>query len=226
MKSLRTVRYSLLAAAVAGAAVVSTPAAAEVSATAAVANMYLWRGQNLGGGTPVVSGSLDYSHDSGLFAGVWGSSGDTLNGNETDLYVGYGFSGDSFGVKVTFYDYTYARSTTTGDLQEVVLGVTAGGFFADAIIGVSDFEDANYFDVGYTKDKFTGKLGTMMIDDSICGAAPAFGCDYTHLDLSYAYNGNLSFTVSSVVDADEGSAVYNQEDPLFVVSYSLPLDLK
>ena len=45
MKSLRTVRYSMLAAAVATAAAVSTPAVAEVSANASVASAYLWRGQ-------------------------------------------------------------------------------------------------------------------------------------------------------------------------------------
>lgn len=218
MKSLRTVRYSLLAAAVAGGAMFSSAAVAGVSATAGVANLYLWRGQNLGGGTPVVMGSLDYSHDTGLFAGVWSSSAGP--DSEIDLYAGYAYSSDAFGFKVTAYDYTYPRTPITGDLQEVVLTVSASGFFADAIIGAGDFEDANYYDIGYTMGKFTGKLGMMDTEDV------AVDTNYSHLDLTYAYNERLSFTVSGIVDADDLAAVKDSEDALFVVAYTLPLELK
>ncbi|MFZ5756351.1 MAG: TorF family putative porin [Pseudomonadota bacterium] len=220
MKSLRTVRYSLLAAAVAGGAMISAPAAAGVSATAGVANLYLWRGKNLGGGTPVVMGSLDYGHDSGLFAGVWSSSGDSTLGSEIDLYAGYAYSSDAFGFKVTAYDYTYPRSGNTGDLQEVVLTVSASGFFADAIIGVGDFEDGNYYDAGYTMGKFTGKFGLMDTEDVTADT------NYSHFDLTYAYNERLAFTVSGIVDADDAAAVVDDKDPLFVVAYTLPLELK
>ena len=221
MKSLRTVRYSLIAAAVAGAAVVSTPAFAGVSATAGVSSLYLWRGQNLGAGTPVVMGSLDYGHDSGVFAGVWGSSAGPTQ--EIDLYAGWGMSSDAFSFKVTAYDYSYPGTATTGGLNEVVISAGASGAFVDVIVGVADFQDANYVDFGYTMDKITGKVGMMMIDDTMCTTAP---CNYTHVDMSYAYNKNLSFTLSGIADADTGSAVYGIEDPLFAVSYALPLDLK
>lgn len=217
MKTLRTVRYSLIAAAVAGATLVSTPVSAEVSATAGVASLYLWRGQNLGGGTPVVSGSLDYGHESGLFAGIWGSSAGP--DQEVDLYGGYAYSTDDFGVKVTFYDYFYPRTAgATGDLQELVLSVNASGFFADAIIGVGDFEDGNYYDVGYTYDKYTVKYG-MTDGEDLTGP----NTDYAHLDLAYAFNENLTFTLSGPVDSDALSAVEGIEDPLFVVSYVLPI---
>ncbi|MFP5383474.1 MAG: TorF family putative porin [Gammaproteobacteria bacterium] len=96
MTSLRTVRHSLLAATVAGAAVVSIPAAAEVSANAAVANVYLWRGLDLGAGVPAVSGGLDYGHESGLYAGVWGSSSGPTQ--EVDFYAGWAKEFDGFSV--------------------------------------------------------------------------------------------------------------------------------
>ena len=223
MKSLRTVRYSLIAAAVAGAAVVSTPAFAGVSATAGVSNMYLWRGQNIGAGAPVVMGSLDYSHDSGLFAGIWGSSAGP--GQETDVYFGYAYSSDAFSAKVTAYEYFYPGNTPA-DLQEVVFSASASGFFVDFILGVGVIDAAgaevdnknNYVDFGYTMDKVTAKIGMSMNDAAMT--------DYTHLDVTYAYNKNLSFTLSGIADADTGSAVYGIEDPLFAVSYALPLDLK
>lgn len=242
MKSLRTVRYSLIAAAVAGSAVVSTPAFAEVSATAGVASSYLWRGQNLGGGTPVVMGSLDYGHESGVFAGVWGSSAGPTQ--EVDLYAGYAMSSDAFSFKVTAYDYSYPRSadvvvpptsttsgfTEEGDKQEIVISLGASGAFVDAIIGVGDFEDANYIDFGYTMDKVTGKVGMMMVDDSLCAPAVVTAnesCNYTHVDMTYAYNKNLSFTVSGIVDMDKGQEMAGTDkDALFVVTYMLPLDLK
>lgn len=219
MKSLRTVRYSLLAAAVAGGAIISAPAAAGVSATAGVANLYLWRGLNLGGGAPVVMGSLDYGHDSGLFAGVWGSSAGP--DQEVDLYAGYAYSSDAFGFKVTAYDYSYPRSTLQGALNEIALNVTASGFFADYIIGIEDFEDTSYADIGYTYEKFTGKLGYMMTDDVTPDS------NYSHADLTYAYNERLSFTVSGII-ADDDASVFagNNKDALFVVSYVLPLELK
>lgn len=224
MKSLRTVRYSLIAAALAGGAIVSAPAQAGVSATAGVANLYLWRGLNLGGGTPVVMGSLDYGHDSGLFAGVWGSSAGP--DQEVDLYAGYAFSSDAFGFKVTAYDYSYPRSGSGagmgddvgGDLQEVVFSANASGFFADYILGIGDFEDTAYADVGYTMGKFTGKVGFMLTDE----VAP--DSNYIHADLTYAFNERLAFTVSGIADEDPAGPA--DKDALFVVSYTLPLELK
>lgn len=49
---------------------------------------------------------------------------------------------------------------------------------------------------------------------------------YVHLDLTYAYNERLAFTVSGILDAGTAAPVYGEEDPLFVVSYTLPLELK
>ncbi len=43
----------------------------------------------------------------------------------------------------------------------------------------------------------------------------------THFDVSYAYNDNLSFTVSKVVD-EEVEGTYDN-DPIFQVSYKLPI---
>ncbi len=223
MKSLRTLRFAALAAAVAGAAVVSTPAVAEVSATAGVANIYLFRGLDLGAGTPAVSGSLDYNHSSGLFAGIWASSGDSSWGSETDLYAGYAYSSDAFGLKAGVYKYTYRDPDL--DYAELGLNFTAGSFFADAYLGIDETGPSsapvdnknNYYDVGYTYEKYTLKYG--MTDND------ALDTDYSHLDLTYAYNDNLSFTLSGVVDADDSSLAAGGKDPLFVVSYKLPLDL-
>ena len=70
-----------------------TFATAEISASAAVASNYMWRGQELfAGGT--VSGSVDYGHESGAYAGIWISS--ESGKHEYDMYAGFGGeSGDA-----------------------------------------------------------------------------------------------------------------------------------
>lgn len=223
MKSLRTVRYAALAAAVAGVAVVSTPAVAGVTATASVASVYLWRGLDLGAGTPQIAGSLDYAHDLGFFAGVWGSSAGP--GNEVDLYAGWGKTFGDLGVKATYFTYTYPN-VTASNFDEIGLNATFKGFFVDYYIGIGSVGPTatevdnknNYVDLGYTYDKYTVKYGMTQND--------AADTDYTHVDASYAYNKNLSFTLSGVVDSDDFAVTYGNHGPLFVVSYTLPLDLK
>ena len=161
MKSLRTVRYSLIAAAVAGAAVVSTSASAEVSATAGIASAYLWRGQNLGGGQPVVSGSLDYKHESGLFAGIWTSSAGPTN--EVDIYGGYNFKAGEVDLTATYYYYAYPSNfavSADADFKEIYLSAGMSGFKAEGYLGIGDSpwgdNEDNYFALSYTMDKLTG----------------------------------------------------------------------
>lgn len=224
MTSLRTVRHSLLAATVAGAAVLSLPAAAEVSANAAVSNVYLWRGLDLGAGVPAVSGGLDYGHESGLYAGVWGSSSGPTQ--EVDVYAGWAKEFDGFSVDIGYYDYNYPgdRSVTSPrglDFEEVKLSAGAAGFEVQAWLGMGETgggadNENNYYAASYAYDKFTALAG---MTDNDCGAV---SCDYTHLDVSYAYNDNLTFTVSKIVDTDLAAT---EPDALFVVGYSLPLDL-
>src|SRR5690606_40989292 len=68
---------------------------------------------DLGSGTPAVSGSLDYAHESGAYAGVWGTSGDTLAGDEYNVYFGFGgeASGLSYDLNVLTYVYQIGRAS-------------------------------------------------------------------------------------------------------------------
>src|SRR5690606_30558758 len=86
---------------------VAPVANAEVSASVGVANMYLWRGFNLGDdgssgslGNPAVWGDINFSA-SGFTAGIWTSSGDTFAGTEYDLYAGYSGEVNDFSYGVT-----------------------------------------------------------------------------------------------------------------------------
>ncbi len=234
MKPLRTVRYSLIAAAVAGAAVVSaTATAGEVSASAAVANMYLWRGQDVGNGVPAVSGNLEYAVGSEAltgYAAVWGSSAGPTQ--EVDIYGGVRGMVSGFSYNAAYFTYNYPQAkgvdaTVSGclpgdnrcfDAREFYLSGGIAGVTLEAFIGTGEYgtdvdNKNNYFTLAYAYDKYSAKYGTWDLD--------AGTGEYSHLDVSYKYNDNLSFTVSKVVDDDDGE----EDDALFLVSYSIPLDV-
>jgi uncharacterized protein (TIGR02001 family) len=251
MKANRTnfVRGSILGVAAAG-CMVAMPAVAEdvdVSASVAISNMYLFRGADLGNGSGVVSGDLIAS-TAGFYGGIWASSGDSSNGTEYDLFVGYGAEFDGVAVDVGAITYMYPSNPagdndTLGAFSEVYLtvGFMGAGFeYWDNVAGDNGYE---YYALSYGFDKYSVVLGMVDVEEPESGTALSndsssdlygggVSVDYTHLDITYQYNDNLSFTLSKVLAQDEvtvGSTKYekNQEDDLyFVVSYSLPLGAK
>ena len=198
---------------------------AEVSASADIANMYLWHGQNLSSGAAVVSGSLDYSHDSGLYAGIWGTSGDSAVGTEYDLYVGFaGVAGD-IGYDVSYASYVYPGNDNddVNDSAEVSLGLSYSDVSLSFLKNTDTDANGDYLftTLGYEMGKFGFVLGNASgVTEEDAGKY--FPTDYTHVDVTYAYNDNISFTASQIVDQDVEDAL--DDSTLFVVSYSLPIE--
>ena len=201
----------------------------EVSASAGVASMYLWRGLDLGQGSAAVSGDLSVSM-SGAYAGVWTSSGDSFAGNEYDLYIGYGGEVEDFSYDVSVWTYSYPGSSLTVDGADSEVADNEGTTFSlsEAIISLdymglsysyyytlsSNPSDYSYMTLGYGYDKYSATVGMTSSDGD---------SDYTHLDLSYAFNDSLSFTLSKVVDQETDDTV--DDDVKVVVSYSLPISM-
>ena len=71
---------------------------ADVEWNASITNEYVWRGMSQGDGT-AVSGGIDISSDSGLWAGAWVTNVDFDDNTtyELDLYVGYTIGALSIG---------------------------------------------------------------------------------------------------------------------------------
>ena len=216
MKFSKKLLVSSIAASAMAFSALAPVANAEVSASVGVANMYYWRGLDLGNGDPAVSGDINVSAN-GLYAGVWGSSGDAVLGQEYDLYLGYGGEAGGFSYDVSVWNYNYPSATDAngldaspdiGDLTEVVGSVGFGPVTATYYHGVQDLEDYWYATLEASFDKFSIKYGL-------------HEHDLAHVDLSYAYNDNLSFMLGKVVDdVDEAF----DDDLKFVVSYSLPIE--
>ena len=214
------------------------PAAnAGMSASAAVSNFYLWRGRDVSGGTPQVSGSLDYKDESGAFVGIWGSSvwgnasgGGTTDGIETDLYAGYVGAVGGLSYHVAFWEYLYPEDNalvggdySDSDLSELVLGMSYAGvgmtvFFGNDAAGGADYE---YVTLDYTMGAFKILYGTWMVDSTASTPNPD---ESSHLTFSYAVADNFTLTFTKGMQ-DTTSSVYD-EDILFHLSYSLPIEIK
>lgn len=212
-----------------------TPALADdgLSASAGVASMYLWRGVDLGDGSAAVSGDIHYNM-AGAYAGVWGSSGDSSWGSEYDLYAGYGFEVGGVGIDLSVWNYNYSdggpdvskgeQDDTFGDLSDAILAVSFAGVTAkyyDAIAG----GNGEYYTLSYSMNGFTGLVGHADQAGYKNAKNTTNPENYTHVDLSYAYNDNLSFTVSKIVTpADDANGDTGSDNDMnFVVSYNLPI---
>lgn len=196
---MKTLNKTLIAA-----ALLTTGAAAqaEVSGGAAIASSYLWRGFDLSAGSAVVSGSLDYSSEIGIYAGIWGSSGDDTFGTEYDLYIGYAGEAGDISYDIGYVDYNYPTVSGAGDFEEIYASLGYGAFG----LTVYDGDGYTYLAAGYDFADFNLTYGQWSTDGS-------------HIDLTYSM-GDLAFTFSQAFD----DAVYNEETQ-FVVSYSIPMEM-
>ncbi len=254
MKQAKLLTRSLAAAAVT-AAMASVPlmaTAGELSASGGVANTYLFRGLDLGDGSAQVFGDITYTLDSGFYASAWISSGDDALGTEVDFIAGWGGEFGPIGVDINVTSYYYsdggfdgvitdgltfaeplpAQDSTFSDLSEIILSlsysitddVSLSLGYVDNIAGATGFD---YTTIGLSAGKFSFLVGQHSEELSTLTALA--GEDVTHFDIGYAFNDNVSFTVSKVISGEEGD-IGNLEDipvvdddAIFVFAYSLPI---
>lgn len=222
-------KQKLIASAVALSAMAgfAVPAAyADVAATVGASNMYYWRGFDLGGGA-ALSADVNVSSN-GFVAGIWTSSGDGTLGTEYDLYAGYsGKAGDfTYGVSLVSYNYpTLGESAVApGDYVEVVPTLGYGPFkltYYDAIAADHDplgDKTYSYVTAELIFEKFAIKYGQHSQDFD--GETTLDGV--SHLDVTYKYNDKLSFTVGSLLEANDFD--YQEKEVNFVVNLTLPIE--
>ena len=133
-KKFNKTRLAVISGLALAASLTSSFASAEISGEIGVTNDYRFRGVSQTAGDPAIQGSLDYSHDSGFFAGAWASNVDFDEPDysgpaiELDLYAGYaGEINDDLTYDVTLYRYNYLSDS---DLNyfEVTAGMDFSGF--------------------------------------------------------------------------------------------------
>ena len=216
----------------AGLAAVNTAQAADVelSASAGVSNMYLWRGLDLGQGSAMVDGSLDVAVG-GAYAGMWVGSGDVNYGQEYDLYVGYAGEAGDFSYDVSAATYSYPGSDAangegnTFDLSEFTIGLGYMGAslsYTGPLAGDGN-DDYSYISLGYGYDAYSVMVGIVDDPDNFGGSNDPEADGYTHVDFSYAVNDNLSFTFSKIVDMANDESY--DDDLKVSLYYSLPIEM-
>lgn len=166
---------------------------------------YVSRGYSWSAGRPAVQGGLTYSHESGFYTGLWGSSiSDKSWGNigtdgvELDLSVGYaGELGSGVGFDIGAVHYAYPGSQTRKapsgtDSTEIYVGVSyeflSAKYFRDI-----DW-DSNYYSLDASFEvtdgiSLIGGIGYADPDsgDSVTNWKVGVATSYAGLDLGLTY---------------------------------------
>jgi uncharacterized protein (TIGR02001 family) len=164
-------RTSLIALSVAAA--IAAPAFAEdsphtVSANVGFVSDYQYRGWSQTNEKMALQGGFDYSHSSGLYAGVWGSNvswikdgySDADSSLEVDIYGGYGMELGPIGLDVGLLQYYYPGSSVSDPSQpsfntlEGYVGASweflslKYSYSFTNLFGIADSKGSSYIDLG------------------------------------------------------------------------------
>jgi uncharacterized protein (TIGR02001 family) len=131
-----------------------------LTANVEVTSNYVFRGQTQTDEDPAIQGGIDYTHQSGFYAGVWGSNVDFPglgSGLEYDLYLGIGFDlNQDVKLDVGYITYQYTNNTVDNvrGTDEVFIGAKYKGFAGYYYYGNANYGNENYqyFDLRYTMD--------------------------------------------------------------------------
>lgn len=202
----------------------------KVSGTVAVTSNYMFRGFTQSNFDPALQASVTVAHESGFYAGFWGSSidfNDGFIGNaselEIDLYAGYGFAlGEKTALDLNFTYYAYPGSEEVFDYEFFELAATLTHDFDFAKVGVKAAWSPDFF--GFEEDAFwlNGTL-TVPFTDWLSASGNVgyqwveFGTDYFAYDvgLTATYE-NVSFDVRYIATDISGL----DEEFVFTVGFA------
>lgn len=182
----------------------SYAAVAEMSANIGVTSNYLWRSVTQSNDSASVSGGIDYTHESGFYAGTWVGSLGEENGAETDVYVG--FSGDNGNITYDFgYIYYLYTELDDSDFGEAYFNATYSNFgLGIAYTTNSQVTEPAAFDSGdiYLSVSYAGiDLGNDFELSLTAGSyrfdadGEAGELDYSHAQVDMA-KGDFTFSIS------------------------------
>jgi len=122
----------------------ATAASAEISANVAMTTDYVWRGVSQTNEDPAIQGGFDFSHESGLYFGTWGSNVDfgSVEHMEMDLYGGFAKEFGDWSVDVGAIRYMYFSDDNDVDFTEVYGSVAYGPF---SVKISNDFDNSNLY---------------------------------------------------------------------------------
>ncbi len=185
-----------------------------ISANVSITSNYIYRGVPQGEKEKQVAlqGGFDYAHDSGFYAGTWGSSAGSYGGTDAILELDYyaGFSkelsnGVTYDIGYLYYDYPGVEAY----YEEAYIKLGYGDFGFQYSYGIDD-TIADYLEVSYSTE-FKG-----------VGVGLAFGqqkdfVDYAALSFSKEIKG-LEFGLTFISNSYEtGAAPDGLDDETYTV---------
>jgi uncharacterized protein (TIGR02001 family) len=207
---------------------------AEVTGTAAIVSDYDFRGITQTNEDAALQLSIDYGHESGWYAGVWGSNvdfGSTDPSHEIDVYTGFKGSAGDFGWDAGIVYYTYP-SESDFNYPEIYgkfsFSILSGGLYYSNDFGASD-DGALYVyaDVGVPAGPvtFTAHAGYSTGDGIQSYYFGPGGDDaYSDFAIGVSYSAsNLTLGLKWVTtDGFEGGDAYYGDRVILSVSTALP----
>lgn len=153
----------------------------EFSATVGLYSDYVFRGISFSDEDPAIQGSLTWTHEAGVYAGVWATNGEFGTGGsiEADYYIGYGNEVNGISYDISAVYYTFPGDEADGDYIEFI-GKAGYDLGVAAIAG----------GVGYTpsgQDAFAGEEAFYLFSDLEVPVpntplSAAFHIGYTDID--------------------------------------------
>lgn len=250
MKKLTQIAASIALAT--GALAVSSVASAEVTANVGITNNYIWRGLTQSINEAAVQGGLDWSSESGFYAGTWASNvaydSDDAYSYEHDMYFGFAGETDggfSYDVGYLYYNYD---SNAGYDFGEVYGSIGFGNFgltvylLANAEPDEAPGEDFGFGAASYTAFDYTIPLasGTEIglhagfHEGDFVYSFNGVGDDYMDYGISVSKDGfsaMITATDLGIDDNGDGFEDYaveparDNDNVKFVVSYSMDFTL-
>lgn len=211
---MKSIKLSLIAAVVASSL---SADAISVSGDMSFTSNALWRGTTATANSATVQGTLNVEHESGVYAGLWGTG--LTTGSEIDLFVGYATEISGLNIDAGYVNYSTTGvdnnnddyKHTFSDYGEVYLalsydvGVELGTALYKGVM--SEDKDSTIIELSANKDfdiLYVGATyGAQLDEDS--------GDNYYSATIGKsieAVKGDISFTYANT-DADNSDAVYS-----------------
>lgn len=180
---------------------------------------YVFRGVTQTDGDPTVQAAVDYSHESGFYAGIWGSGVDFGRDGpnaEIDTYIGFAFPmGELFkgDVQINRYNYVFGDNGSDFAYNEFIGKLTVAGWLTGTVGYSNDVfatdETGIYYALAAThafENGFTvfGGVAYYDLDDIYEGAD-----GYTDWNLGVSQDfGPVNVSLSYVDTDDDGEVLF------------------
>lgn len=197
-----------------------------ISGSVAVTTNYLFRGLPQSNNDPALQAGVTVAHESGFYAGFWGSSIDFGDGEselELDPFIGYGGSlgeNTTFDVNLTYFGYPGSWSGAEYDFIEIGAGIAHD--FGPVAVGVKAAWSPDGFgsegDTFWLGGSLSVPLGDWLsVSGNIGYQWYEFAEDYMHYDIGLtATYENVSFDLRYVgTDYD-----WLDEEVVFTVGFA------